>query len=1012
MAEGLADPAQNSAQKGKRRRLQGACDACDSAVMPGNRCTNCTTSKTGCTHARFKAEENPPKTAQEYIEDILSASTAYIPLTDPYEVLVQVARYARSLEAKLAALQPQTPVPKTMSLRLMDDSSSPVALVDDDDHLHPLSGPIPTADAKPDLFGGKSRSLHFIKSVIKHIHGNTSMAVGVQRPEFWNPLPVSQKFNPLLPANRNCQWEKLVIETSQHVFPEDDLLNSLLKIYFEQINPILGILHSPSFLQSVAEGLHLRDPSFGAVVLAVCSLASRSSDDPRVFLDGVHSEHSCGWKWFQQVRPLRASFSPEPSLHQLQVICLSIHFLAGTSHGQECWILAGLGVRFAQGAGAHHRGGYSRMDPLKAELHKRVFYALVAIDTLISFKGKMCMTNSVDFDLDFPVDCDEEYWETPNAVQPRGKPSTSAFVIAYLSLIMIFGRIQRAVYPVNGQLPSPDTIVELDSELNEWVDALPPHLRWDPNQENQVFLQQSAALYASYYHAQILIHRPFIPVPGKKLMSNTSFPSLAICANAARSCGHVLEVQTRRGCGLLLHPQISVINQPSLTKFDGLTNTKTILFDSAVVLLINVWAVVGKSRTTECCNRATADVQNCVHVLRLYERRWRIAGRQCDIISAMLNIGRYTSDGPSLKRPRDLEEEATTSPDVSEFSHDSPENRPIAGTSRAMSVAQQLAALELSIQETDHLFSLPLHTDELGRLPIYDSFDYEFTFQPDSIQFRPDEAFGLVEPEFPYGVDPSLSAPGSSLYTPPNGGLPGEDEIQYSFEIPSGHGIHSHAILMDLQFPMAINSETPKLENPKSHVEQGYDIVADQYLAWSSPRPTTTRMAYIDDLLKKLPAGADVLELGCGAGAPCTQLLVEHDCTRSRARPETKAVIQGDMLTLDFAPASFDAVLAFYSIFHLPKDEQGLMIERIRGWLKPGGWLLCNFQFGAGDVVREGWFQPSVTMFSSGLGVEGTRDIFNKQVQGFKLVVDKVDVETVGRFEEKFHWVMAQKESV
>ncbi|KAJ7490844.1 S-adenosyl-L-methionine-dependent methyltransferase [Mycena latifolia] len=224
---------------------------------------------------------------------------------------------------------------------------------------------------------------------------------------------------------------------------------------------------------------------------------------------------------------------------------------------------------------------------------------------------------------------------------------------------------------------------------------------------------------------------------------------------------------------------------------------------------------------------------------------------------------------------------------------------------------------------------------------------------------------------------------------------------------------------------MATSSDAPKLENPKSHVEQGYDIAADQYLAWSSARPTTTRMAYIDDLLKKLPAGANVLELGCGAGVPCTQLLVEHglnvtgnDISAAQialARehvPKAKALIQGDMLTLDFAPASFDAVLAFYSIFHLPKEEQGLMVERIRGWLKPGGWLLCNFHFDAGDVVREGWIEPSVTMFSSGLGVEGTRDIFNKQVPGFKLVVDKVDVETVGRFEERFHWVMAQKEGV
>ncbi|KAJ7144803.1 S-adenosyl-L-methionine-dependent methyltransferase [Mycena crocata] len=213
-----------------------------------------------------------------------------------------------------------------------------------------------------------------------------------------------------------------------------------------------------------------------------------------------------------------------------------------------------------------------------------------------------------------------------------------------------------------------------------------------------------------------------------------------------------------------------------------------------------------------------------------------------------------------------------------------------------------------------------------------------------------------------------------------------------------------------------------KLENPKSYVERGYDIVAEQYLAWSGPRPTTTRMGYIAELLNKLPAAADVLELGCGAGVPCTQLLVENglnvtgndisaaQIALAREHVPKATFIQGDMLGLDFAPASFDAVLAFYSIFHLPKEEQGLMIEKIRGWLKPGGWLLCNFHCDEGDVTREGWIDPSVTMFSSGLGVEGTRDIFYKQVQGFKVVVDDIDVETVGRMEEKFHWVMALKE--
>ncbi|KAJ6570907.1 fungal-specific transcription factor domain-containing protein [Mycena vulgaris] len=778
MSEGIADLS-HSVQR--RRRLQGSCDACrkkkvrcDSSEMPNNRCTNCLKSKAECTHAsRLKAAaETPPstlqaapivKTAQEQVANILSTSTPYIPPPDPHPLLVQIARYARNLEEKLAALQPQTDVPKSRSLSI-DDSPSPEAPLGEPDEESPiirdsLNDLMP--NQKHDVFYGKSSSVQFIKSAIKRIHGDTSIGVGLQRPEFWTPQP----------------WEKLIIEPPQQVFPEKDLMKSLVKIYFEQINPILGILHFPSFRESVADGLHFRDPHFGAVVLAVCSLASRYSDDPRVFLDGVNSEHSCGWKWFRQVRPLRASFSPEPSLHQLQLICLSVPYLAGTSNPEECWILAGLGLRFAQGAGAHHRSGYARMNPLEAELYKRIFYIFVVCDTIMSiFKGRPCITHSVDFDLDLPVDLDEEYWGIPNAVQPAGKPSTSAFLVAYLPLMNILGRIQRAVYPVNGRPCSADTIAELDSALNKWVDVLPEHLRWDPNQENQIFLDQSAALYASYYHAQILIHRPYIPAPGKEAMSTTSFPSLAICANAARSCGHVLDIQTRRGRGLLHLPQVM-----------------TMLFDCAVVLLINVWAVVGgrNARTEERYNRATADVANCARVLRLYERRWRVAGRKCDIISAMLNIGKYTSDAPSLKRPRDIEEEPT-SRDVSLNPLD---DRPIAGSSRVMSTAQQIQALEISIQETEHLFSLPLHTEELGRLPIYDSFDYEFTFRSNDIQYQPqshlDSQSGeaSVEPVFIYGavdhafeIDPNFQTP------PQNGGIPREEiQLEHPFDIPSGY---------------------------------------------------------------------------------------------------------------------------------------------------------------------------------------------------------------------------------
>ncbi|KAJ7123989.1 fungal-specific transcription factor domain-containing protein [Mycena crocata] len=767
---------------GKRRRLQGACDGCkkkkircDSAEMPGNRCSNCITLQMECKHNRsiskeiWVAPQRRVKTAQEHVADILSTSTVYIPSNDPYtshQVLVEVARYARALEEKVATFQSQAHSPWSITPFLT--AESPSSTVYDDPDIsdsaveeypikEPLAGLMPCTEKQ--RYFGKSSSFHFTRAAMNQIHGGTENVLGVQRPEFWTARP----------------WELLTVEHPRYFFPDHDLLKRLVKIYFEQINPLIGILHFPSFHQSLTDGQHYSDPQFGAVVLAVCSMASRYSDDPRVFLDGANSQHSCGWKWFRQVRPIRTSFAPEPSLQQLQLICLSVLYLAGSSSPEECWVLAGLGVRYGQAAGVHRRAGYSRMEALEAELYKRVFWILVAIDTIVStFKGRPRITNSADIDLDLPADADEEHWATPNPVQPGGTPSTSSFIIAYLKLMMIFGRIQGAVYAVNGQQCGQDVIAELDSDLNKWVDAVPDHLRWNPQQQNQVFLDQSAALFTTYYHAQILIHRPFIPAPGKSPASNMSFPSLAICANAARSCGHVLDVQSRRGRGILHHPHIM-----------------TALFDCTVVLLINVWAVVGggKSKTPQDFNHASADVQNCVRVLRLYERRWRAAGRKSDIISALLNIGKYASGSSSLKRSRDEDQIADPRLVPTHFSGLSPDERPVAGSSRVMSVDHQIRALELSLQETDHLFSLPLHTEELGRLPVYHSFEYDFRVgvQEDNTQYPPQSHMheqGDVSHRNAFSDAPSIYAfPDAS-----NTFRTTQNEVQSSLNVPSGDG--------------------------------------------------------------------------------------------------------------------------------------------------------------------------------------------------------------------------------
>jgi hypothetical protein len=128
-------------------------------------------------------------------------------------------------------------------------------------------------------------------------------------------------------------------------------------------------------------------------------------------------------------------------------------------------------------------------------------------------------------------------------------------------------------------------VAELDSALNKWMDSVPDHrmqcsptfrtaltllpVRWEPSQDNEVFYDQSVMLYASYYHLQISIHRPFIPSPHKP-SPMIAFPSMAICTNAARACSHVVDVKKRRSRRPMPHLQVS-----TSSSFDNLLTSCT-----------------------------------------------------------------------------------------------------------------------------------------------------------------------------------------------------------------------------------------------------------------------------------------------------------------------------------------------------------------------------------------------------------------------------------------------------
>ncbi|KAF9535370.1 fungal-specific transcription factor domain-containing protein [Crepidotus variabilis] len=481
----------------KKRRIPGACDACkrkkvrckdsDSARRPNNRCSNCVHLSIECIH------------------------------TEVGKTLGSARRYVESLEARLEKMDrlfnkllPGVEInPELEKLDLEPPAS------DKQDETLPQTRPpsypglcrstqLSMLNSFRGKFYGKTSNFNIIKTAIEINQGrwqSTSEPAEWLRPHYWSipkwtGLDVNDELN-LQPP-------------SYYDYPPEDLMTSLIDLYFTHLNTLFPLLHRPIFEQSVGQELHLRNNEFGATLLLVCAHGARYSDDPRVLVDGSDSWHSAGWKWYKQMFALLNSFD------------------AFNLMPENDWLRTGLGLRLAIDVGAHTKSDKSSIPTAEGELWKRAFWCLYLSDVRTSIAlGRSSTLQDEDFDLEEPVDCDDGYWES-NFQQPAGKPSRISYFKEHIKLTII---ISQALYLL-------ECITEIDTKLNKWLTSLPRHLRLGASRKNDIFELQSIYLHASFHHCQLVLHRPYIPSPLNLVPS--PLPALTICFNAARACCSIL----------------------------------------------------------------------------------------------------------------------------------------------------------------------------------------------------------------------------------------------------------------------------------------------------------------------------------------------------------------------------------------------------------------------------------------------------------------------------------------
>jgi SAM-dependent methyltransferase len=216
-----------------------------------------------------------------------------------------------------------------------------------------------------------------------------------------------------------------------------------------------------------------------------------------------------------------------------------------------------------------------------------------------------------------------------------------------------------------------------------------------------------------------------------------------------------------------------------------------------------------------------------------------------------------------------------------------------------------------------------------------------------------------------------------------------------------------------------LTAEFDRAIDARRIVADGYDAIAERYYAWSDARPSATRRRWLARALELIPVGSDVLDLGCGAGVPMTRALAAgrhvtgvdisaRQVELARAAVPEATFIRADMSGLDLSPASFDAVVAFYSLTHVPRADLPGLLAAVRGWLRPGGLLIASMGAqDAPDAVEQDWL--GAPMFFSHHGAKKNRALVRQA--GFELEEAVVEEEPEDRHAALFLWVVARRPS-
>ncbi|KAF5007412.1 hypothetical protein FDECE_6260 [Fusarium decemcellulare] len=319
-------------------------------------------------------------------------------------------------------------------------------------------------------------------------------------------------------------------DSSFAILPPKQLAESMVKRYFDFAATTHRFLHRPSieaWLEELYEtngAMLYQETARSRTALLFMVFAhsnnyrSQSTSDAK---SSIQESAESSARFFAVAEHQLSMEKDQIRLAHVQARLAQCFYLLAQSRLNHCWTLFGITAHLAMALGIHRKSRVdvkvsNRVDHVDLENRKRTFWCAFNLNTYLSAAlGRPMTFHDEDIDQELPLCIDDEQLRFGLTPQPIvSGPSITSATVAQIKLSRILARILRALYGIHPRSTEEHFTLaaKFSQDLKEWREHISYLLDTDGSSAMfvKLVLRQRDVLKLAFWHAQILVYRPFL----------------------------------------------------------------------------------------------------------------------------------------------------------------------------------------------------------------------------------------------------------------------------------------------------------------------------------------------------------------------------------------------------------------------------------------------------------------------------------------------------------------------